>query len=327
MSDKDPLRRMVNLARFSNLSTLDLSGNKISAMNSEQLIQLSNLTILKLGQNQLKSLAPIASLTSLRMLDVSGNMITSFPSSIRALAVLEELDVSGNAFEQVETLSKLKSLSNLTILNLASNPWSKVKHLRLYVVHHLPSVSVLDTSDVMDRERKEAMIRYGDTTVVQKKLERALASQSKKMDATSAEVQKLERQNQQLQAALALKDHMLSSKTKDLTDTVSQLSAVESSLKMISIDHPEVARDALNSLENARAYNDSDETQSHFDPSVLDPYLAEIREGKLEHEIRAEVCDGSATILPQSETNNKRHSFQDCEGLDGSAIMARSHYD
>ncbi|XP_041962777.1 centrosomal protein of 72 kDa isoform X1 [Alosa sapidissima] len=96
----------------------------------------------------------------LKTLDLSYNALVSV-SGLEHLKVLERLNLYFNkisAFQEVMTLSKLKSLREL---DLRLNPLVK-KHpeYRLHLVHALCQLRKLDDCPVRDRERKAAIMHF-----------------------------------------------------------------------------------------------------------------------------------------------------------------------
>jgi len=69
----------------------------------------------------------------------------------------------------LDPLSEFKKLQNLSLLR---NPVTKQKHYRLYVIHKLPSLRVLDFQKITTKERKEAEKLFTGETGV--KLESSL---------------------------------------------------------------------------------------------------------------------------------------------------------
>ena len=270
--DVEPLRRfpagLVNRQAYAHLAVLDLSGNKITQLEHLHMLPTS-LHELRLGRNQLKSLSPIGceALANLRVLDVSGNLVGSIPSSIKHLKVLEELDLSGNALTSLDDTARLKPLANLITLKLASNPLCKVAHFRPFVVHSLRTLAKLDHTIVTEKERKQALTRFGALSVREEGLERKVASSAIKMSKQQMEMERLAVENKRLQEQLLMKNQILDSKTKNLTDAVGQLSVMEQSMSLFAIDNPEAA-DVISSL--ARTH-DTDEGMPPLERGATTP--------------------------------------------------------
>ena len=124
------------LSQLQCLRELDLSGNNISSIDGVG--ELGNLEVLKLSDNAVESLERMKSLTSLRKLDIQGN----------DLAILEEF-------------CSLSQLGNLKELNIAGNPCCLAMWSRLYVIHLLPQLGMLDDSQVSAEEKIKALNMQG----------------------------------------------------------------------------------------------------------------------------------------------------------------------
>jgi len=125
-----------------NLTTLHLSGNQLIALPSE-IVKLTNLTTLSLSGFQLTTLPPeIFKLTNLTTLDLSGNQLTALPSEIVKLTNLTTLSLCGN---QLTTLPpEIFKLTNLTTLDLSGNQLTVLPP----EVFKLTNLTTLDLSGV-----------------------------------------------------------------------------------------------------------------------------------------------------------------------------------
>lgn len=83
------------------LSKLDLSGNRLTGAPPSQIKQLKNLTELNLSNNSLTGLpAELGQLNKLEILDVSNNRLTGLPMELGNLSQLRILDISGNSYSE-----------------------------------------------------------------------------------------------------------------------------------------------------------------------------------------------------------------------------------
>lgn len=105
------------LFELTSLNLLDLSSCSTLVHVSDQLGQLSNLTSLLLNQNGLTALPgpALSRLTKLKVLDVSGNQLTSVPEQIVALTALTTLNLANNAIESLPVLDELKNLAHVDL--------------------------------------------------------------------------------------------------------------------------------------------------------------------------------------------------------------------
>jgi len=128
----------MEIAKLTNLTTLDLSGNRLSELPME-ITKLTNLTALYLGDQQLSGInnknrimyiwsgnqlselpAEITQLVNLTTLDLSGNRLSELPAEITQLANLITLDLSRNQLSDLP--AEITQLTNLTTLDLEKNP-------------------------------------------------------------------------------------------------------------------------------------------------------------------------------------------------------------
>lgn len=102
------------LSRFPNLVTLDLSGNRLRALDG--LEQLTQLRSLNLGGNMLDTVAGLEYMTELAELDLSGNQLDDLPAGVEQLAHLTYLDLSFNQIVALdERIGQLVGLENLQL--------------------------------------------------------------------------------------------------------------------------------------------------------------------------------------------------------------------
>ena len=105
------------------LTSLDLSGASIAALQANDFAGLSGLITLDLSDNTLDALPPgvFDSLSSLTTLDLSNNALTTLPPGVfDPLASLTALDLSNNALTALPA-GVFAALASLTTLNLANN--------------------------------------------------------------------------------------------------------------------------------------------------------------------------------------------------------------
>nr|DBA25293.1 TPA: hypothetical protein GDO54_012840 [Pyxicephalus adspersus] len=127
------LREFTDLSRFRMLKYLWLNHNKISRVNF--LNTNFRLSELHLDHNEL--------------CDITG--------SLKHLTSLHTLMLNDNRLTKLQaTVQELKRMTNLRVLNLFHNPLEQESGYRAYVVHHLPSVELLDREQVRQKEREEA---------------------------------------------------------------------------------------------------------------------------------------------------------------------------
>ena len=109
----------IEIFQLSNLTELRLGYNQIKVISPE-IGQLTNLTRLSLGNNQVSVIpAEIEQLTNLTILSLVNNQVKVVPSQLSQLTNLTKLRLSGNQIEVVP--AALSQLTKLEILDLADN--------------------------------------------------------------------------------------------------------------------------------------------------------------------------------------------------------------
>jgi Leucine-rich repeat (LRR) protein len=96
---------------------LNFSSNKISSIRS---LNILNLKILDLSNNAIDGMFDFSTLKSLVSLDISLNRFKKFPSSLKFLVNLKELDISSNNIKIIDS-KDINSLKNMESLNLERN--------------------------------------------------------------------------------------------------------------------------------------------------------------------------------------------------------------
>ncbi|NXS98993.1 LRC72 protein, partial [Jacana jacana] len=131
------LRIIPSLSRFYRLRYLWINNNKIQDLTF--LMKNYCLTELYLNNNELT--------------DVSG--------ALKHLRALQILLLHDNQLKKLDkTVKELEGMMSLQTLNLFHNPLAQDPDYRLYVIHFLPSVQLLDRKVVTQQERESALHQY-----------------------------------------------------------------------------------------------------------------------------------------------------------------------
>ncbi|CAJ1062914.1 leucine-rich repeat-containing protein 72 [Xyrichtys novacula] len=134
---KKKLTSVPDLSRFHFLRELRLNNNKIRELSCHSINCC--LTELYLHNNNIKSISgALNHLTCLRLLHLHNNQIRG-------------LD---------DTMHELRRMQQLQTATFYLNPISHEPGYRLHVIHHLPSVQVLDEKEVKSAERRRAFEIY-----------------------------------------------------------------------------------------------------------------------------------------------------------------------
>ncbi|KJE88716.1 AGC protein kinase [Capsaspora owczarzaki ATCC 30864] len=100
-----------NISRLTELGTLNVAGNKLTEL-PRSINRLKKLKYVLANSNKLRDLPPLPE--SLVHLDLGCNRLAAIPASVRALPVLELLDVSGNTKLVVEGQFATTALQRIT---------------------------------------------------------------------------------------------------------------------------------------------------------------------------------------------------------------------
>ncbi|KAK2571724.1 Protein phosphatase 1 regulatory subunit 7 [Acropora cervicornis] len=104
------------------IQELDISRNRISN-NLSGLKSLSNLTVLRAGNNDITSLNSLGKLRCLQELYLANNRISDIKSFPNQFSSLEILDLSNNMIENVDEMFVLSDISPLAELSVTGNPF------------------------------------------------------------------------------------------------------------------------------------------------------------------------------------------------------------
>ena len=107
--------------------------------------------------NDLRKLDNFPQLLRLKKLLLSNNRIQKIADNLaEQLPNLEWLILTNNSIEELGDVDCLAGLSKLECLCLLDNPVTTKQHYRLYAIHKLPKLRLLDFRRIKLREREEA---------------------------------------------------------------------------------------------------------------------------------------------------------------------------
>ncbi|CAO2648132.1 Nn.00g090540.m01.CDS01 [Neocucurbitaria sp. VM-36] len=138
--NKLPMEVLEVIAHIPTLRELKLAENDLQGDLSTALCGLTSLEVLELQGNKLSSLPAAMSQLNLRMLNVSDNQVRTIPMELFTSSLIE-LNASKNRLEG--TLLSVGSLLHLQVLRVANN---SITSLHGGSSIHLPAIRVLDLS-------------------------------------------------------------------------------------------------------------------------------------------------------------------------------------
>uniref|UniRef100_A0A8V0XCQ0 Leucine rich repeat containing 72 n=1 Tax=Gallus gallus TaxID=9031 RepID=A0A8V0XCQ0_CHICK len=119
------------------------------------------LRYLWINNNKIQDLSFLKKNYCLTELYLNNNELTDISGALKNLHSLQILLLHNNQLKQLgETVKELKGIISLRTLNLFYNPLAYDAGYRLYVIHSLPSVQLLDRKPVTQRERELAFPVY-----------------------------------------------------------------------------------------------------------------------------------------------------------------------
>lgn len=135
---------------------LDLRGNKIPVIENLGATE-DQFDTIDLSDNEIVKLENMPYLYRLGTLIINNNRITRINPNIgEFLPNLHTLVLTNNRFVNLAEIDPLASLLKLQFLSLLDNNITKKSNYRLYVIHKLKSLRVLDFKKVKSKERAEA---------------------------------------------------------------------------------------------------------------------------------------------------------------------------
>ncbi|XP_071489775.1 U2 small nuclear ribonucleoprotein A'-like [Diadema antillarum] len=135
---------------------LDLRGYKIPVIENLG-ATVDQFDTIDLSDNELRKLDGFPLLKRLKCLLLNNNRICRIGENLQEnLPRLESIILTNNSIAELGDLDNLASITQLTTLSLLRNPVMGKKHYRLYVIHKLPNLRILDFRKIRLREREAA---------------------------------------------------------------------------------------------------------------------------------------------------------------------------
>ncbi|XP_024031559.1 U2 small nuclear ribonucleoprotein A' [Morus notabilis] len=135
---------------------LDLRGNKIAVIENLGATE-DQFDTIDLSDNEIVKLENLPYLNRLGTLLINNNRITRINPNIgEFLPKLHSLVLTNNRLVNLAEIDPLASLPKLQFLSLLDNNITKKPNYRLYVIHKLRSLRVLDYKKIKTKERLEA---------------------------------------------------------------------------------------------------------------------------------------------------------------------------
>ncbi|NXA35116.1 LRC72 protein, partial [Eudromia elegans] len=125
------------------------------------LSRFHRLRYLWINNNKIQDLSFLVKNHCLTELYLNNNEVTDISGALKHLCALQILLLHNNQLKHLgKTVEELKGMRSLQTLNIFHNPLAQDPGYRLYVIHCLPSVQLLDRKPVTPRERESALHIY-----------------------------------------------------------------------------------------------------------------------------------------------------------------------
>jgi len=135
---------------------LCLRGFKIPAIENLGVIQ-DQFDVIDFTDNEIRIVDNFPRMKRLSTLLMSNNYVFRIGSSLGSnLSNITTLVLNNNRIANLSEIDHLATLTKLELLSLQDNPVTEREHYRLYVIHKIPSLKMLDFQKVKQHERASA---------------------------------------------------------------------------------------------------------------------------------------------------------------------------
>jgi len=135
---------------------LDLRGNKIAVLENLGATK-DQFDVIDLSDNEIKKLENFPLLTRLRSIFINNNRVNRIGSGIeKSLPKLTTLVLNNNHLIELADILPLATVTSLRSLSLLDNQLVRLPNYRLFVIHTLPFLKLLDFKKIKTKEREEA---------------------------------------------------------------------------------------------------------------------------------------------------------------------------
>jgi len=140
---------------------LDLRGNKIPQIENLGATE-DQYDVIDLSDNEITKFENFPLLSRLHTILLNNNKIYRVEEGLeKALPSLETLVLTNNKFSNLSDLGPFGGFRSLKLLSLLNNPVTRRPYYRLYLIHKIPSLKVLDFQKVKMQERQASEKHFG----------------------------------------------------------------------------------------------------------------------------------------------------------------------
>jgi U2 small nuclear ribonucleoprotein A' len=156
---------------------LDLRGKMISAIENLGATQ-DQFDTIDFSDNEIEKLENFPLLPRLQCIYLINNHISKISAGLSdSLPKLDTLILTNNRLVNLHDIDPLAEVTTLHTLSLMDNVITKKPHYRLYVIHKLPSLRLLDFKKIKAKERAESVKMFGQPASIGKKKKGKLQKQ------------------------------------------------------------------------------------------------------------------------------------------------------
>ncbi|XP_057791518.1 U2 small nuclear ribonucleoprotein A' isoform X2 [Salvia miltiorrhiza] len=206
---------------------LDLRGNKIAVIENVGATE-DQFDTVDLSDNEIVKLENFPLMNRLGTLLLNNNRITRIsPNLGEFLPKLHTLVLTNNRLTNLAEIDPLASLPKLQFLSLLDNNITKKPNYRLYVIHKLKSLRVLDFKKVKQKERAEAKILFAS-----EEAEEEVKRESAKIVAAETPTQDAAKEEQTPKSSAPTPEQILAIKAAIMnSQTLEEVARLEQALK------------------------------------------------------------------------------------------------
>ena len=133
---------------------LDLRAYKLTVIENLG-ATLDQFDSIDFSDNDIRKLDGFPLLLRLKTLYLSNNRITRISDDLNeSIPNLSTLILTNNHIQELGDIEPLAAFKKLEVLSLLNNPLTTKKHYRLYVIHKLPDIRLLDFRKVKTQRTK-----------------------------------------------------------------------------------------------------------------------------------------------------------------------------
>jgi len=163
---------------------IDLRGNRVLVIENLGAME-DQFDVVDLSDNEIKKFSNFPVMRRLKTVLLNNNHIATVGKNLQTqLTKLQYLILTNNRIEELSQIDHIAALKTLQHLSLVDNPVTRKQNYRLYTIHKIPSLKVLDFRKIKLKEREAAQKLFASASGQQ--LEKEVASEKAAAPAKAA---------------------------------------------------------------------------------------------------------------------------------------------